>query len=143
MLHCSWDMVCDGCNYFSFWAIFCPFTPLTARKVKIKKKKKKKTPEDIIILHMCTKNYDHMITSWDTVHDRCNCYFSFWAILCSFTPPSSPPNSPKNQNFKKMKKHLRYHHFTYVYHKLWSDDVSFLRYGVWQTDRRMDGKSNI
>ena len=24
------------CNfYFSFWAIFCPFTPLTARKIKI------------------------------------------------------------------------------------------------------------
>ena len=21
-------MVRDGCNYFSFWAIFCPFTPL-------------------------------------------------------------------------------------------------------------------
>ena len=29
MLYCCWDTVCDGCNvYFSFWAIFCPFTPL-------------------------------------------------------------------------------------------------------------------
>ena len=38
MLYCSWDMVCDGCNcYFSFWAIFCPFTPLTAQKMKILK----------------------------------------------------------------------------------------------------------
>ena len=26
----------------------------------------------------------------------------------------------------------RYHHFTYVYPKLWSDDVWFLRYGAWQ-----------
>ena len=42
MLHCSWDMVRDECNYFSFWAIFCPFTPLTAQKIKIKKEKWKK-----------------------------------------------------------------------------------------------------
>ena len=40
-LYCSWDKVCDRCNYFSFWAIFCPFTPLTARKIKISKKWKK------------------------------------------------------------------------------------------------------
>ena len=50
-------MAHDRCNcYFSFWAIFCPFTPLTAQKTKIKKKKKK-TPGDII-LHMCAKMYD-------------------------------------------------------------------------------------
>ena len=31
-------MVHDGFNcYFSFWAIFCPFTPLTALKMKISK----------------------------------------------------------------------------------------------------------
>ena len=42
MLYCSWDMTCDGCNcYFSFWAIFCPFTPLTAQKMKISKKWRK------------------------------------------------------------------------------------------------------
>ena len=35
MLYCSWDMVCDRCNYFSFLVIFCPFTPITARKMKI------------------------------------------------------------------------------------------------------------
>ena len=39
MLYCSWDMVCDGCNcYFSFGGIFCPFTPVTAQKIKISKK---------------------------------------------------------------------------------------------------------
>ena len=79
-------MVHDRCNcYFSFWAIFCPFMPLTAQKIKILKKWKK-TPGDIIILHMCTKNYDQMMYgSWDMVRDRCNCYFSFWAIFCPFT----------------------------------------------------------
>ena len=41
---------------------------------------------------------------------------------------------------KKMKKKntWRYHHFTHVYQKLWSDDVQFLIYGAqwmdWQTD---------
>ena len=85
MINGSWDMVCDRCNcYFSFWAIFCPFTPLTPQKIKILKKWKK-TPGDIIILHKCTKNYDEKVySSWDMVHDGCN-YFSFWAIFCPFT----------------------------------------------------------
>ena len=88
MLYCYWDMVRDRCNcYFWFWPIFCPFTPLTAWKTKIKKKKKKKSPGDIIILHKCTKNHDYMLYhSWDMVHDGCHCYFSFWAIFCHFTP---------------------------------------------------------
>ena len=60
MLCCSWDMVCDRCNYFSFWVIFCPFTSLTAPKMKISKKMKKK-PGDIISLHSCTKTHDHML----------------------------------------------------------------------------------
>ena len=41
MLYCSWDMVHDGHHYFLVWAIFCPFTPLTAQKIKILKKGKK------------------------------------------------------------------------------------------------------
>ena len=46
------------------------------------------------ISHKCTKNHDHMLhCSWDTMHDRCNSYFSFWAIFYPFT------NDPKNQNF--------------------------------------------
>ena len=39
MLYCFLDMVCNRCNcYFSFSAIFCPFTFLTAWKIKILKK---------------------------------------------------------------------------------------------------------
>ena len=93
-LYCSWDMACDECNYFSFWVTFCLFThhpppTLTARKMKIQKKwkKKKKKPGDIIILHKFTKTHDHMLYySWDMVCDRCNCCFSFWAIVFPFTP---------------------------------------------------------
>ena len=39
MLYCLLDMAAgDGCNYyFLCWAIFFPFTPITAQKIKIKK----------------------------------------------------------------------------------------------------------
>ena len=54
----------DKCSiYFSFWAIFFPFT----QKIK---KKMKKMPGGITILHMCTKNYGHIkYSSWDVVHN--------------------------------------------------------------------------
>ena len=64
--------------------------------------KMKKSPGDVIILHKCTKNDDHMLyCSWYMVHDGRN-YFSFWATFCLFTAP----NHPKTQNFKKWKKYL-------------------------------------
>ena len=63
----------------------------------------KKSPGDIISLHKCTKNYDQMMhSSWDMVHDRCNCYFSFWAIFCLFTPIKAQ----KIKTLKKWKKQL-------------------------------------
>ena len=63
--------------------------------------KMKKMPGNIIILHKCTKNYDEMMYgSWDMVHDRCNCYFSFWATFCTFTPLKPK----KSKSLKKWKK---------------------------------------
>ena len=42
MPYSSWDMAHDLCNfYFSFWAIFCPFTLLTAQKIKMSKNENK------------------------------------------------------------------------------------------------------
>ena len=69
-LYYSWDMACDGCNfYFAFWTIFCPFIPPNSPKIQ-NLKKNEKLPGDIIILHLCTKNYDHvMYDFWDMVHD--------------------------------------------------------------------------
>ena len=58
-LYCSWYGMWQMYNcYFSLWAIFFPFTPVTAQKMNISKKWNKKSG-DIIILHICTKNYDH------------------------------------------------------------------------------------
>ena len=48
--------------------------------------KMKKTPEDIIILQMCTINDNHMMYgSWDMEHDGQN-FLSFWTVFCPFTP---------------------------------------------------------
>ena len=75
-----------------FFALLPPNSPKNQNFEKMKK-----TPGDIIILHMCTKNYDQMMYgSWDMVHDRCNCYFSFWATFCTFTPLK-----PKKSKFLK------------------------------------------
>ena len=93
---------------------FLPFYPLTAWKMKISSmknenlKKMKKRPGDIIIiLHKCTKNYDHMpYCSWDMAHDTCNFYFSFWAIFCLLTPPPPPLTAWKIKISEKWKKSL-------------------------------------
>ena len=94
MLYCSRDIVQDGCNfYFSFWAIFCPFTPLTAQKIKIKKKMQKR-PEDIILLHIGSPgaqqvNFQAFFNSllscsffffnWDSLHARLNSHYEAWS----------------------------------------------------------------
>ena len=68
-----------------------------------KMKKKKKFPGDIIILHMCTKNHNHMrYSSWNTKRDRI--FFHFGSFLTLLPPPTL--NSPKNENFKKIKTNL-------------------------------------
>ena len=83
--------VTDVIVTFDFMLFFAPFTLITAQKMKISKKwkkhvEKKKMPGEIIILHKCTKNHDHMLyCSWDMVCDGCSYYFSFWASFCPFT----------------------------------------------------------
>ena len=85
---------------FSFWAVFALLPP---NFCLFTQKKRKKTPGDIIILHKCTKNHDHMLQcSWDMACDGRNCYFSFWAIFCSITPVTAQ----KMKISKKWKKCL-------------------------------------
>ena len=85
MLYCSWDIVHDICNYFSFWVIFCHFTPSTSPKNQNLEKNEKNTWR-YHHFKIVYKNHDHMLyCSWDMAHDKCNCYFSFRAIFCPFT----------------------------------------------------------
>ena len=131
MLYCSWDMLHDRCNYFSFWAIFCPFTPITDWKIKIiyikkkeKKKKRKKhlwilsfyisVPKIMIILIIC-----YTVPEIWCVMDAIIFHFGpFFALL-----------APEKYAW-------RHHHFTHVHQKLWLDDVHFLRNGVRWADGR-------
>ena len=91
--------------------IFCYFRPffthfLPSPRPKNRKnqnfEKMKKILGDII-LQKCTENLDHVPhCPWDTVHDRCNSYFSFWAIFCPFTPLAT-------QKLKLKKKYAKTH----------------------------------
>ena len=70
---------------FHFGLFFVLLPPNSPKNKNFKKMRE--ITGGIIILHNCTKNHDHLLyCSWDMVCDSCNCYFSFWAIFCSFTP---------------------------------------------------------
>ena len=80
-----------------------PNSPKNQNFKKIKEKDKRSL--EISSFHKCTKNHDHMLATlllrYDS--DKCNCYFSFWAIFCPFTPIIAQ----KIKIFKKWKKHLQ------------------------------------
>ena len=105
MMYDSWDMLRDRQNFFWFWTIFCPFTPPPHPPNNPEHQnfgKMKKIPRDIIIIHRCTINENHMIYgSWDRKCKRI--FLSSCTTFCLFTPPP-PPISPRNKNLKKIKK---------------------------------------
>ena len=84
MMYAYSDMEClHRHNFSSFQAIFCSFAPLLTSKTKIWKKCKK-TPGDIILLHMCTINQDHMMYgSYDMKFNKQN-FFVFLGNFLSF-----------------------------------------------------------
>ena len=130
MMYGSWDMECNWQKILSFSTIFCPFIPRTTWKIKILKKMKK-NHGDIIILHKCILNNNHMMYgSWDMECHGQN-FLSFWTIFCTFTTLKTW----KIKIVKKMRKNSwKHYHFTHVYHKWQLYDVWFLRYKARQTE---------
>ena len=116
-------------NYVSFFTLLPHTPPLFLKTWKIRILIKQKTiAGDIIILHMCTKNHNHMrYGSWDTEWNR-----GLFVILDNFLP-FSPLRTQKIKILKTEKNTWRYHHFTLVYHKWRSYDVQFLIYGAQHT----------
>ena len=81
------------------WGYFLPFYPPNSLKNE-NFKKMKKNPGDVIILHRCTKDHDHMpYCLWDMVDDGCSCYFSSWLFLALL-----PPQQPEKWKFLKNEK---------------------------------------
>ena len=101
MMHSSWYKMWDRQTFLSFWAIFCPFTPLTTCKTNIlKNEKMKKAPGDIIFLHLGNTNDNYMMyASCDMERDR---------IFCHFRPflPCYPQQPKKSKFWKNGNKNL-------------------------------------
>ena len=88
--------------FLSFRTIFLLFYPSNNPKNQ-NFEKMKKLPGDIIILHICTINGNHMMYgSWNMEHDRQN-FSSFWTIFCTFIPWTTW----KIKILKKWKHHLK------------------------------------
>ena len=132
-----WYMEPDRQNFLSFWTVFCPFTILTTAKIKILKNWKKNTWR----YYHFTQVYQKSWSSCYTVPEiQCMTdvififhFGLFFALLGYFLHFYLLTT----QKIKILDKWRRYHHFTHVYQKLWSYDVRFLKYGVWQTDGQM------
>ena len=81
------------CYFGWFFTLLPPNNPKDQNFEKMKK-----PPGDIITLHICTINDNHMMYGcWDMGHDR------IFDILDLFLPFYTP-NNPKNENLEKMKK---------------------------------------
>ena len=114
------------CHFGQIFALLPPKNPNNQNFEKVKKK----TPGDIIILHMCAINENHiMYGSSDMERDGQN-FLSFWTNFCTFTPLKTQII----KILKKWKKNLEILSFTHVYHKWQSYDVWFLRFGAWWTE---------
>ena len=72
------------------------------QKIEFRKNEKKNFAEDIITLHMCTKNHNHMrYSSWGTGWSNLFCHFG--PFFANYSPVPHP-NNPENQSFEKIKK---------------------------------------
>ena len=81
VMYGSWDMECNGQNFFVILEPFLPFYPPNNPK----NQNFKKVKENTCILDMCTKNDNHIMYGfWDMNHDRQK-FLSFWAIFCTCT----------------------------------------------------------
>ena len=91
------------CCFGPFFAFYSPNNPENQNFVKMNK-----NPGDLIILHKCTKNHDHIVP--ETWH-MTDVIFIFHFEL---SLPFYPLTAQKIKIKKKSKNAWRYHHFTRV-----------------------------
>ena len=92
-------------EFFSFWAIFCPFNPPPPQQQPRKSKfwKNEKKPWRY---HHFTQVY-HKWQSYDGWFLKHDVQQTEFFIILSHFLPFYPTNNPKSQNFEKMKRALR------------------------------------
>ena len=125
------------CHFGLFFALLPPNNPKNQNFEKLKN-----TPGDIIILHKCSKNNDHMLyCSLDMARNKFN-YFSFWAIFYPFISLTTQ----KIKILKKFKKkHLEISSFYICAPKImirWCMDPEIWCTTDGWTDGQMDGRTD-
>ena len=110
MIYSSWDMEYDRLKL----VIMGHFLPFYPPKNPPKSELWKNESGYVSILHICTKNHNHMMyASWDMEYNRHN-FLSFWSIFC----PHILLITPKIKILNKCKKTpWRYYPITHVYLK--------------------------
>ena len=125
-------------RFFSFWAIFVPFSPLIAKKIKtIKNERNIWRYQDFTQVY---HKSNHMIDdSFDMKRDK----QIVFVILGHFLP-FYPTNNPNNQTFQKMKKTTgdiiilhkctkNYHQMLYNVPEIWrlTDVIFIFHFGLY------------
>ena len=81
MIYGSWDMKRDWQNFLSFWTVFLPFYPPNKKSKFLKTEKEHWRYHHFTQVYQKSWSYHMLYCSLDMVHNRFNCYFSFWAIF--------------------------------------------------------------
>ena len=97
MIYSSWDKERDRLKLVILGNFLSFYPPKTLQKYNFEKLRN--TAGDIILLHLCTKNYNRIISGSLVRSDTERIFLSFSAIFLLL-----PHNDPKNQIFEKKKK---------------------------------------
>ena len=96
MMYGSWDMKLNRQN-FLFWAIFCPFTPLTTQKIKILKKWK----NQLDISSFYTNALKIMIICYNVPETWCKIYIFHFGLFSPFYPITAQKTKLKKKRKNK------------------------------------------
>ena len=78
-------------EFLTFWAIFCPLSPKNPENQNFDKMKK--LPGDIIILHKCNLDDNHidvLFLRYEAQQTEFFCHFGLFFVLLSPPPPPPP-----------------------------------------------------
>ena len=122
IIWCMLPEIWNTTIFLSFWAIFCPFTPLATPKIKIWNKKNPWRYYPITHVHHKSRSYDVWFLRYKAPQ----------TVILGHFLPFDTTNNLKHQSYEKIKKTPE--DITILHLIIWSYDVWFLRYRAWQTE---------